>query len=170
MRFTKSNSTPFLYCTILKGHQLIHSWIPQGLLVDHKTVWDSGPPVNCPPSHWRKGSYSDSSKRGKLKESHFSRIVKNDNFRKCSKIDHGDFSSIRMSSKMPRGTQHIIYIWFESVQKKSKIADDFTKWDFRKLVQAYLTHFSFLHMTSIYTIQGTSGCRGGPWHSLKQNK
>ena len=38
--FTKSNSTPFLYQIIFKWHQSIHSRVPLGVVVDHKTVKD----------------------------------------------------------------------------------------------------------------------------------
>ena len=44
------------------------------------------------------------------------------------------------------------------------------QWHFWKIVQAYLTHFSFLHIRSFDTFQDTSGCREEHWDSLRQNE
>ena len=41
---------------------------------------------------------------------------------------------------------------FEALKKNKNKTE---KLDFQKVVRAYLTHFSFLHPTSIFTLQGT---------------
>ena len=47
------------------------------------------------------------------------------------------------------------------LKKNRDLFKMFIKSDFRKVQQSNLS-ISFDHMTSIYTFQDTSGCRGGP--------
>ena len=51
---------------------------------------------------------------------------------------------------------------FRSFQKKSEFSKTSQKSNFQKFVRAYLTHFSFLHMASIYSAPPVS-CQPSHW-------